>query len=119
VPVVFDHYWRHAQVATIKAGPELFDAIDSATWHGPRGNVFCVDFSVGARFLERQGRGVPGRVTKFAALRWPERTLTFDTDEVHAVPTSTSSLMARHAAHGLQTSSSGLLVQPRLAARSH
>ncbi|MDZ5455259.1 metallophosphoesterase [Azohydromonas lata] len=86
VPVVFGHYWRRPQGSAIKAGPDLFGPIDATAWHGPRGNVFCVDFSVGARFLERKPTGVPGQATKLAALRWPERTLIFDTGEMHHAP---------------------------------
>lgn len=82
VPVIFGHYWRRTQGSTIKAGPDQFGPIDDTAWHGPRCNVFCVDFSVGARFLERKPNNQPGQATKLAALRWPERTLVFDTGEV-------------------------------------
>ena len=81
VPVVFGHYWRRPRGSAIKAGPDLFGPIDATAWHGPRGNVFCVDFSVGARFLEHRPGSEPGQATKLAALRWPERTLVFDTGE--------------------------------------
>ena len=81
-PVVVGHYWRRLHpIDRAEVGKEdidLFKQIDPVHWHGKHGNVFCVDFSVGGRWDERK-RGLPlGRYYKLAALRWPERTLTFD-----------------------------------------
>lgn len=85
VPVVIGHYWRRAHVAPEREassyGPQLFDGIGPTRWHGASGQVFCIDYSVGGRFLERsQGRegAFEGRL---AALRWPERSLFFDNGE--------------------------------------
>ena len=40
--------------------------------------MFCVDYSVGARWAARRNGEDPARRFKLAALRWPERTLVFD-----------------------------------------
>lgn len=85
VPVVVGHYWRQflpldrAQLG--KGDPDLFEGVDPRAWLGPRGNVFCVDFSVGGRYQERSLGEVPGARTRLAALRWPERQLVLDTGE--------------------------------------
>ena len=83
--VVVGHYWRRRG----EPDPEKHDLWDLEPpfgWAGPRGNVFCVDYSVGRRFVERWS----GR-TRFAgglaALRWPERVLVFD-DHDGVVPTT-------------------------------
>ena len=52
-------------------------------WLGRRGNVFCVDYSVGARAQARTF-GRPHAHMKLAALRWPERSLVFDDGSTHA-----------------------------------
>jgi hypothetical protein len=88
VPVVVGHYWRQfapvERCALGKTDENLFADLPPTAWHGRRGNVFCVDFSVGGRFQERPL--APGAVprTRLAALRWPERTLTLDTGETMA-----------------------------------
>jgi hypothetical protein len=80
-PVVVGHYWRDATGGDrddVSGGkPDLFAGIPPEAWFGRRENVFCVDFSVGGRFLER-ARGARPFTTRLAAMRWPERTLTFD-----------------------------------------
>jgi hypothetical protein len=76
--VVVGHYWR--QFAPIPASehastkPELFANEGPEAWFGPNGNVYCVDFSVGARYEERK-KGVAAFETKLAAMRLPERQL--------------------------------------------
>ncbi len=82
VPVVVGHYWRRfvppGAPAVQRQGHDMFADVPSRRWHGACGQVFCVDFSVGGRFLERQhgrDRQFDGRL---AALRWPERSLFFD-----------------------------------------
>jgi hypothetical protein len=81
-PVVVGHHWRHVQpldrVRLGRTSPDLFGDAPAQAWLGARGNVFCVDFSVGGRWLERRSGLVPGTHTRLAALRWPERTLVFD-----------------------------------------
>ena len=82
VPVVVGHYWR--QLAPVTASshasskPDLFGETAPDDWLGARANVFCVDFSVGARYQERKS-GVNEFGTRLAALRWPERELWFET----------------------------------------
>jgi hypothetical protein len=80
-PVVVGHYWRQflplQRHAMGKGGPDLFEGVAPNAWLGARGNVFCVDFSVGGRWQERLGSR-PGERTRLAALRWPERELVFD-----------------------------------------
>ena len=82
VPVVFGHFWRSPRSGDSrtfgKASPDLFAAIEPQQWHGARGNVFCVDFSVGGRWAERRFDVPLGQECKLAALRWPERRLCFD-----------------------------------------
>jgi hypothetical protein len=75
--VVVGHYWRQrAQAMTDK--PDRWETPRFTDWTGPRGNVFCVDYSVGKRFVSR-ARGVSaGFIEGLAALRWPERVLIFD-----------------------------------------
>lgn len=81
-PVVVGHYWRSTLPAqTTHEG--LFRNVSPLAWHGARGNVFCVDYSVGARAQARTFNR-PHVHMKLAALRWPERTLMFDDGQYHA-----------------------------------
>lgn len=104
-PVVVGHYWRrfHAPAsantrqddltpATGKShtlhtqtdAEGLFGSLPGNAWHGLRRNVFCVDFSVGARWSERLKHRHDAHSSQFrlGALRWPERLLVLDTGEV-------------------------------------
>ena len=82
VPVIIGHYWRWPTAAArdshSRGEPDLFKGHAGHHWFGAKGNVFCVDFAVGARYKER----VKGPKTDFdcrlAAVRWPERGLVFD-----------------------------------------
>ncbi|MDE2415210.1 MAG: metallophosphoesterase [Comamonadaceae bacterium] len=80
--VIVGHYWRRLQPGDAPAhGPQaenLFGHTPPLAWHGLRGNVFCVDYSVGGRWLARQQGEDPNRRFKLAAMRWPERELVFD-----------------------------------------
>ena len=81
VPVVVGHYWRLENKDFVpnsigKHNTVLLDAVQPYSWHGKRGNVFCVDYSVGARWEDRANG--KDHHTKLAALRWPERSLMFD-----------------------------------------
>lgn len=69
--VVIGHYWRRLRPG---AGhlPDLFAGTGPFDWLGPRGNVFCIDYSVGGRYKERN-RGRTVFDTQLCALRWPER----------------------------------------------
>ena len=85
--VVVGHYWRRRDEALIEGKPDAWSTPRFTDWAGPKKNVFCVDYSVGRRFLER----ARGETTHFegglAALRWPERTLVFD-DRDGEIPTT-------------------------------
>lgn len=76
IPVVIGHYWR-STLASQHTHEGLFGNIAPWAWHGAKGNVFCVDYSVGAR-AQAKTFGRPCAHMKLAALRWPERTLVLD-----------------------------------------
>jgi hypothetical protein len=82
VPVIVGHYWRHIEplgtVEPASSKPEMFGQAAPTDWLGARENVFCVDFSVGARYLERKA-GITQFQTHLAAMRWPEQELWFET----------------------------------------
>ncbi len=77
--VVVGHYWRRRGTSDPEKH-DLWDEVPPFGWAGPRGNVFCVDYSVGRRFVERWG-GSTRFAGGLAALRWPERVLVFDDRE--------------------------------------
>jgi len=85
--VIVGHYWRRRDGAWVEGKPDVWATPGFGDWTGPRRNVFCVDYSVGRRFVER----ARGTSTKFlgglVALRWPERTLVFD-DLHDEIPTT-------------------------------
>jgi hypothetical protein len=87
IPVIIGHYWRQVKPATASehgsTKPELFEEGAPTDWVGARSNVFCVDFSIGARYQERKARVQPFG-THLAAMRWPERELWFETGRVSA-----------------------------------
>ena len=87
IPAVIGHYWRRVNRANPekagKRGRDMFDNLKPTDWHGKHNNVFCVDFSVGARYEERKAKPTGGCYFKLAALRWPELTLMFDDEEGH------------------------------------
>jgi hypothetical protein len=81
VPVVIGHFWRlfnnDARRITGMFGPDVFEGISSHDWLGKHLNVYCVDYSVGQRHLERrhQKRRQKDQEDfhgKLAALRYPE-----------------------------------------------
>ncbi|MDO9179209.1 MAG: metallophosphoesterase [Agitococcus sp.] len=78
--VVCGHFWRRLGSAEPEDANELdlFTDVSPFSWHGKKNNVFCVDYSVGARFREREAKKTVGANTKLAALRWPEKELVFD-----------------------------------------
>lgn len=81
-PVIMGHYWRCYDLATRalmnRGKQDLFAHHGPTEWLGPKHNVFCVDYSVGGRYKERELGHPPPWGTRLAALRWPECTLTFD-----------------------------------------
>lgn len=80
--VVVGHYWRRARPIgadlQAKGYLDLFGGAPPDAWLGPAGQVFCVDFSVGGRWIERRAGEPVGQEFKLAALRWPEAELMFD-----------------------------------------
>ena len=69
------HYWRNPNN---EPSPRGWTAASWNAWAGPRGNVFCLDYSVGRRYLERAQRKPGSSRYGLAAMRWPERELVFD-----------------------------------------
>jgi hypothetical protein len=90
VPVIVGHYWRQFddmdRAALGKTEGNLFADLSPIAWHGLLRNVFCIDFSVGGRFLERPLSADTPPHSRLGALRWPERVLALDTGEM--LPTS-------------------------------
>jgi len=84
VAVVIGHYWRryHPTRENIlsKFGPDLLGGIQPQHWMGAKNNVYCVDFSVGARASARAD-GKAAQHHKLAALCWPEKEVVFDDGE--------------------------------------
>lgn len=82
VPVVIGHYWRHWYRKENNPQRENLMPEQNNAWHGAVHNVFCIDYSVGARWRDRKN-SVPVADSHFrlAALRWPENTLMFDNGE--------------------------------------
>lgn len=76
VPVVIGHFWRlfndDARRITGMFGADVFEGTASHEWMGRRRNVYCVDYSVGQRYLERQRESRDEFHGKLAALRYPE-----------------------------------------------
>lgn len=75
-PVVIGHFWRlfdrDARRITGMFGPDVFEGIPSHAWMGKKRNVYCVDYSVGQRHLERRKDTASNFHGKLAALRYPE-----------------------------------------------
>ncbi len=87
-PVVIGHYWRRfSDAATVlddKYGPDLFAGIEPHHWMGAQANVYCVDFSVGARAAQRHA-GEDEMVCSLAALRWPEAEVVHDDGQRNSI----------------------------------
>ena len=81
VPVIVGHYWRWPSRALqqkySRGERDLFTGAEPNAWVGARQNVFCTDFSIGARFKER-AQGISQFETRLAAVRWPERELIYE-----------------------------------------
>lgn len=86
IPVIIGHYWRqwHSSHTPPKHRKNTF-TVPSHHWHGAHKNVFCCDFSVGARWRDRKRNILPSHSEyRLAALRFPERTLVFDNGQTIA-----------------------------------
>lgn len=85
VPVVVGHFWRQYlpqdRQSLSKGDANLFEGIEPLGWFGPKGQVFCADYSVGGRYKERAEATGGVLHTRLAALRWPQRELVLDTGE--------------------------------------
>ena len=83
-PVIIGHYWRRFGDASTglagKYGPDLFAGIEPQHWMGRRDNVYCVDFSVGAKSVAR-ANNIDHSHFRLAAFRWPECTVMHDDGE--------------------------------------
>ncbi len=82
IPVIVGHYWRwyypETRLLFGKGEMDLFAAYAPNEWVGAKRNVYCVDFSVGGRYKERElGKGSPWG-TRLGAVRWPEQEVVFD-----------------------------------------
>ncbi|HEY9278803.1 MAG TPA: metallophosphoesterase [Eoetvoesiella sp.] len=85
IPVIIGHYWRMFTPQKKENMPrytQLFQNIEPTAWHGKHRNVFCVDFSVGARWRDRKVSRSEASRFKLAALQWPENQLVFDSGEI-------------------------------------
>lgn len=85
IPVIVGHFWR--RLSQLETDPnrvevDVFEGIAPLEWHGAKGNVYCVDYSVGGRFVERNNGVEPGTYTQLVALRWPERELMLENGQV-------------------------------------
>ncbi len=80
-PVIIGHYWRRFGNASTglagKYGPDLFAGIEPQHWMGRRNNVYCVDFSVGAKSVAR-ANNIDHSHFRLAAFRWPECSVMHD-----------------------------------------
>jgi len=85
ISVIVGHYWRWPSRALqqkySRGERDLFADAEPNTWMGARQNVFCTDFSVGARFKERACGAFTQFETRLAAVRWPERELVYENGE--------------------------------------
>ncbi len=77
--VVIGHFWRQFNADSQRIGGvfgrDLFAGIESHAWMGKKNNVYCVDYSVGQRHIERDHKEDNCPLPfygKLAALRMPE-----------------------------------------------
>ncbi len=88
VPAVFGHYWRQPAgmpPSRHKVAAGVFDGYVEGDWLGAARRAFCADFSIGARFIERQQGVTAGFKSRLAAMRWPEAVLMMENG--HSVQT--------------------------------
>ncbi|MCF9046598.1 metallophosphoesterase [Acinetobacter nectaris] len=72
IPVIIGHYWRKFNHQT----DGLFADIQPNHWFGKRKNVFCIDFSVGKRYVDRIEK--KEFIDLLCAIRFPENILVFE-----------------------------------------
>ena len=78
--VVTGHYWRRRDRDITGQTGHPLSPYGWRDWYGAAGNVFCVDYSAGRRY-EQRDEGETQFWGGLSALRWPERTLVFDDRE--------------------------------------
>ncbi|WP_051532290.1 metallophosphoesterase [Brackiella oedipodis] len=82
VPVLIGHYWRHCRPVPPtpfnRKTRDIFKGISPFAWHGKHHNVFCIDYSVGGRWIERKENWPLGSYFRLAAMQWPEKRLVFE-----------------------------------------
>ncbi|WP_037588636.1 metallophosphoesterase [Stenoxybacter acetivorans] len=82
-PIIIGHYWRQWQPSIEPHHRKKLITEEPHHWLGKHHNVFCVDFSVGARWRERQKNIAPAQTQyHLAALRLPERVLILDNGHI-------------------------------------
>lgn len=90
-PVIIGHFWRQYSSIVKRVsglfGRDLFEGIESHAWMGAKHNVYCVDYSVGQRHVERRKQQEAEALNekyigKLAALRMPERQVIHDDGSV-------------------------------------
>ena len=81
-PVIIGHFWRQFSRFNNRIsgvfGKDLFAEVKPHAWMGTKHNVYCVDYSVGQRHLERKQSADDEFYGKLAALRLPERQVMHD-----------------------------------------
>lgn len=95
-PVVIGHFWRQFDDAVERVsgvfGKDVLEGIPSHAWMGSKENVYCVDYSVGQRHLERRGSEGRGEFHgKLAALRLPECEVLHDDGNV--IPVDSANIL--------------------------
>lgn len=88
VPVVIGHFWRlfdgDARRITGMFGADVFEGIAPHEWMGCNRNVYCVDYAVGQRHLERREQRDEFH-GKLAAMRFPEWEVVHDDGSVVSI----------------------------------
>lgn len=85
IPVVIGHYWRLFDPRPDQPQSRyslLFRDVGSTAWHGKHHNVFCIDYSAGARWRNRKENRCVASRFRLGALQWPEMQVVFDSGEV-------------------------------------
>ncbi len=77
-PIIIGHYWRKKNL-TRKYSEDVFHNIEFNQWFGVNNNVFCVDYSVGKRFVDRLLNREFS--SDLAALQLPQEALCFENGE--------------------------------------
>lgn len=84
-PVIVGHYWRwltpEGRQRYFRGQSDLFEGAPADAWLGSARRVYCIDFSVGARYREIHDGFEPGTFTRLGAVRWPENELVLETGE--------------------------------------